>query len=263
MVDLVPRKSFEFRMSKKVAELTQVVHMLFTRNHEKEVEIDALKDAYEYDIQLLLDDAHQKILVLEKRISELEKLSAEQAINFKEAVERESNDRKEEWAKCVVGLERQLQDEKSECQNLRDLLIQTQKDVEKLRQSAMEDSSSKTSELQAKDQEIAKLKKANFTLEKRVKEQQAQEEARKTEFTTTTDQLTRDLTQIQELLEETHRVKESVITKNRQLEGDLKQLKKDFGRKVSEIVSSKNSIAVPSQISNQLVSILTLKIWQL
>lgn len=28
---------FDFRMSKKVAELTQVVHMLFTRNHEKEV----------------------------------------------------------------------------------------------------------------------------------------------------------------------------------------------------------------------------------
>ena len=33
-----PKKSFEFRMCKKVAELTQVVHMLFTRNHEKEVE---------------------------------------------------------------------------------------------------------------------------------------------------------------------------------------------------------------------------------
>jgi hypothetical protein len=34
------KKTFEFRMSKKVAELTQVVHMLFTRNHEKEVEIE-------------------------------------------------------------------------------------------------------------------------------------------------------------------------------------------------------------------------------
>lgn len=31
------RKGFEFKMSKKVAELTQVVHMLFTRNHEREV----------------------------------------------------------------------------------------------------------------------------------------------------------------------------------------------------------------------------------
>ncbi|XP_064609906.1 protein FAM184A-like [Liolophura sinensis] len=251
MADFVPRKSFEFRMSKKVAELTQVVHMLFTRNHEKEVEIDALKDAYECDIQLLLDDANQKILVRETRIAELEKLYADQATHFKEAVERESNGCKEEWANCVAGLERQLQDEKSECQNLRDLLIQTQKDVEKLRQSAMEDSSSKTSELQAKDQEISKLKKANVTLEKRVKEQQAQEEARAVEFTMKTDRLTRDITQLQELLEETHRVKENVITKNRQLEADLKQLRKDFGRKVSEIVSSKNSIAMPAQISNQ------------
>ena len=31
------KNGFDFRMSKKVAELTQVVHMLFTRNHEKEV----------------------------------------------------------------------------------------------------------------------------------------------------------------------------------------------------------------------------------
>ena len=31
------RKGFEYKMSKKVAELTQVVHMLFTRNHEREV----------------------------------------------------------------------------------------------------------------------------------------------------------------------------------------------------------------------------------
>ena len=47
------KKTFDFRMSKKVAELTQVVHMLFTRNHEKEVEIEAMKDAYEYEIQLV------------------------------------------------------------------------------------------------------------------------------------------------------------------------------------------------------------------
>ena len=31
------RKGFEYKMSKKVAELTQVVHMLFMRNHEREV----------------------------------------------------------------------------------------------------------------------------------------------------------------------------------------------------------------------------------
>mgnify|MGYP001794144223 CR=1 FL=1 len=33
------KKNFEYRMSKKVAELTQVVHLLFTKNHEREVSI--------------------------------------------------------------------------------------------------------------------------------------------------------------------------------------------------------------------------------
>ena len=66
------KRSFEFRMSKKVAELTQVVHMLFTRNHEKEVEIEAIKDSYEHEIELVIDDAKNKIRHLEVKVQELQ-----------------------------------------------------------------------------------------------------------------------------------------------------------------------------------------------
>jgi len=49
-------KSFDLKMSKKVAELTQVVHMLFMRNHEREVEVQLTKDLY----NLELDRLHKK-----------------------------------------------------------------------------------------------------------------------------------------------------------------------------------------------------------
>ena len=70
-----PKKSFEFRMCKKVAELTQVVHMLFTRNHEKEVEIDALKKSYEREIELVLEDAKGKIGHLEQLMADMQNQS--------------------------------------------------------------------------------------------------------------------------------------------------------------------------------------------
>ncbi|KAL3866083.1 hypothetical protein ACJMK2_043421 [Sinanodonta woodiana] len=98
MAEMERKKTFEFRMSKKVAELTQVVHMLFTRNHEKEVEIEALKEAYEHEISLIMDDAKRKISLLENKVSELErKLEREQHSH----IERDYNDELEKLRREV------------------------------------------------------------------------------------------------------------------------------------------------------------------
>ena len=70
------KRSFEFRMCKKVAELTQVVHMLFTRNHEKEVEMEALRQAYEMEISEILVDARRRIAELEKQREDILKEQA-------------------------------------------------------------------------------------------------------------------------------------------------------------------------------------------
>ncbi|KAL5004231.1 hypothetical protein ScPMuIL_017687 [Solemya velum] len=47
--------------------------------------------------------------------------------------------------------------------------------------------------------------------------------------------------QLQELLGETHKSKEILAGKNRQLEIDLKHLRRDFSRKVSEVVANQQS----------------------
>lgn len=61
------------KLSRKIAELTMVIHLLFTRNHERELELEALKTAYEHEISLILEEAKGKISWLEGQLNELEK----------------------------------------------------------------------------------------------------------------------------------------------------------------------------------------------
>ncbi|CAG2256606.1 unnamed protein product [Mytilus edulis] len=197
------KKTFEFRMSKKVSELTQVVHMLFTRNHEKEVEIEAMKEAFEYEILLVQEDA-QRTKSWKNRL--------------KSALKNESDSREEEWKAKLIASEKNLLEEKAECQNLRDLLINAQRDIEKLRQGVADQLASKNEEILRKNQELDKLRKLVANLEK--------------------TQLEKELQQLQALLEETHRNKMKLEEKNAKLETDLKNLGKTFSRKVAEVVAS-------------------------
>ena len=84
-------------MCKKVAELTQVVHMLFTRNHEKEVEIDALKKSYEHEIDLVLKDARGKIDKLEKCVADLRSKSEADLERQRREVLSEVTSQEAEW----------------------------------------------------------------------------------------------------------------------------------------------------------------------
>ena len=61
------------------------------------------------------------------------------------------------------------------------------------------------------------------------------------------EKLERELAQLQALLEETHRGKMHLESKSQKLETDLKNLRKDFSRKVSEVVASQKTVhAVPA-----------------
>ena len=243
------KRTLEFRMSKKVAELTQVVHMLFTRNHEKEVEVDALKEAYEYEISLVIDDAREKITKLDNRVVELErKLEREknrQTEVIKEAVIQETSDKEDEWRRKLVAAEKALNDEKLETQHLRDLLINAQKDIEKLRQRVEEQLNSKTDEIQRREVELSKLRKNVSDLEKtmQTKELRANDTIRNLERSN--EKLEKECYETQELLEETHKVKENLIARVKQLESEMKTLKRDFQKKVSDVFQKNHVVHVP------------------
>ncbi|XP_033108868.1 WEB family protein At3g02930, chloroplastic-like [Anneissia japonica] len=72
------KKSFEIKMCKKVAELTQVVHMLFTKNHEREIEIATMTKEYESEISRLVHTHSEKIRALSNDVKEI-KVAEERA----------------------------------------------------------------------------------------------------------------------------------------------------------------------------------------
>ncbi|XP_028399167.1 spindle pole body component 110-like [Dendronephthya gigantea] len=61
------------KLSKKIAELTMVVQMLFTRNHEKELELSATKKACEEEIRRVTEEGKGKLNWLEKQLDDLER----------------------------------------------------------------------------------------------------------------------------------------------------------------------------------------------
>lgn len=243
------KRSLEFRMSKKVAELTQVVHMLFTRNHEKEVEVDALKDAYEHEISLVQEDARSKINKLENSVQELErKLEREknrQMDVVQTAVVQETFDKEDEWRRKLVAAEKALNEEKLETQHMRDLLINAQKDIEKLRQKVQEQLDSKTDEIQRRENEISKLRKEIFDLERTLRDKDKQNGDRIKMLESNNERLEGELVEMQDLLEETHKLKESLSAKVKQLEIELKSLKRDFQKKVSDVVQQNHVVKIP------------------
>ncbi|ESO88373.1 hypothetical protein LOTGIDRAFT_234666 [Lottia gigantea] len=228
-----PKKTFEFRMSKKVAELTQVVHMLFTRNHEKEIEMEALKDAYEHEIELVIKDAKNKISLLEKQISELLKnrqKNSEKQLDLKAM--------RDEYERKVKDLESSLHDEKTECQNLRDLLINAQGDIEKLRCGVSDQIVHKNEELKRKEVEMDKLRKRSAILEKNLKETEREMTLTMREAENNAAKLREEITHIHSALDDSYQTRESLHSRIKQLEADLKSYKRDFSRKVTETVAN-------------------------
>ena len=248
MADKVKR-TLEFRMSKKVAELTQVVHMLFTRNHEKEVEIDFLKEEYENEITRVIEDGRGRIGKLESKVAELErKLEREknkQTEIIKEVVAQETGDKEDEWRKKLVAAEKALNDEKQETQNLRDLLINAQKDIEKLRQKVEEQLNSKTDEIQRREIELSHLRKQVTDLERSLQNKQLQANETIKNLERNNEKLEKECLEMQMLLDETHKVKESLISRVKLLETELRSLRRDFQKKVSDVVQQNQVVKIP------------------
>ncbi|XP_013416489.1 protein FAM184A [Lingula anatina] len=237
MADAKARKTFEFRMSKKVAELTQVVHMLFTRNHEREVEIEALKDAYEHEISLLIKDAKSRIEAEENKVKEMEQKGAAEGEKFKSLLEIEMRQRETELQKRIEQKDKQLSEEKRECQSLRDMLINAQKDIENLRQGVTDDLNSKKDELILKEREIENLKRTVGNMERKMKEKERETEDIVAELEETNSKLLKEIERLRELLEESSESKEALTIRNKQLESDYRNLKKELAKKFSEMAN--------------------------
>ena len=226
------RKSFDFRMSKKVAELTQVVHMLFTRNHEKEIEIEALKDAYEDEIDRVIKDAKDKITDLEKQMNKLSSQTTDSANSLKEREEMENiiKMKEEKWKQRLAVLELQFQNEKLECQKARDLLIQAQQDMERLRDSQSQEVVNNTKETNKLNREIDQLKSQVTCLEKQLQESptsgKVMDELHKSHA-----RFQKEFAEMKSALLDSEERGEQLVTKNKLLDEQVKELKKELDKR--------------------------------
>ena len=222
------KKSFDFRMSKKVAELTQVVHMLFTRNHEKEMEIEALKDAYEDEINCVIKDAKGKICDVEKQLEKLSSKSSFDANGLKEIkrMEQLMKDKDEEWKNKTAMLQLQLKNEKLECQNVRDLLIQAQKDIERLRESQSQDEAKKTSENEKLNKENEQMKSQIQMMKKQLNGSPNSEVFQ--ELQKNYNHIVKDFSSLKDTLMGSEKTREQLASKNKSLEEQIRELKKEI-----------------------------------
>ena len=261
------KKSFDFRMSKKVAELTQVVHMLFTRNHEKEIETEALKDAYEDEIDAVIKGAKTKIADLEKQLSDLKSLTttSDNAWKETERIKSTLKEKENEWSKQITTLELELKNEKLEYQKVRDLLIEAQKDIERLRESQNLNATNKINETEIVMREIENLKAQNRKLQKELESSPSLEVY--TKLQKTLERTSNELSEMKTTFLNSEKTREQLTVRNKLLEEQVRELKKEIGRK-SERQTAFNGQDGVNTISRSsvVVSIVTIflkikKIW--
>lgn len=77
--------------------MSQVIHILFVSNHEKEVKISALVDAYEYEIDHVIADARSRLDAVEKQLQEARESSARLESEFNARIDQALAKNNEEW----------------------------------------------------------------------------------------------------------------------------------------------------------------------
>ena len=227
-------KSFEYRMSKKVSELTQVVHLLFTRNHEKEVEIEALKDAYEYEIELVQQDARG---IIGRAETQLKELQLQLDATVQEAMRNDV-----ELKMKLKEVERKLLEEKVECQKLRDLLIGSERSMEMLRDGT--------------SNELTRIKSDLINLQKEYGRQTAllsasdSEKEKALQLCSETqrnyEECSRELEKIKLKLEKADKFCAELLERNKKLDSELRNIRSS--RAKSEVNKSKANATVILQV---------------
>lgn len=148
------------KLSRKIAELTMVIHLLFTRNHEREFEVEALKTAYEHEISLILDEAKGKISWLEGQLDDLEKYRV--LLDLK-------NTESEKDKQQIADLQNKEAELKALLEQKDQLLAVAQKQIVELKESHMDKLKSGDEQVAILTEELETVKKENSDLKDKLK----------------------------------------------------------------------------------------------
>ena len=169
------------RLSRKIAELTMVVHLLFTRNHEREIEIEAWKTAYENEISVIQKDLKSRMGWLEGQLNDLEKfkvlydLKNGECEKLKDQISQHQDNEKS--LKYEIEQKNQLlsiaQNEIVELKDRLNSKVQTDEQVAALMaeiEQFKRENTELKDKLSAKTQKIKKCQSQNKEMQKRIEE---------------------------------------------------------------------------------------------
>ncbi|XP_071488738.1 uncharacterized protein [Diadema antillarum] len=134
---LCNKKSFEYKMSKKVAELTQVVHMLFSRNHEREVELEATKEAYEQEVSNVVADAQKRIEGLEQCLATAKKQAEAEHARAMSDYDKKLQEQKKESEKLLLEVRDKNGKLVSEIGELKGAIVKLEEEVKRTKEQAL------------------------------------------------------------------------------------------------------------------------------
>ncbi|PAA69119.1 hypothetical protein BOX15_Mlig018287g1 [Macrostomum lignano] len=231
-----PRLSFEYRVSKKIAELTQVVHMLFKRQHERECELAAVRSAYESELELTRKDAAERL--------EAQELLARDREETAKRLDDDLAKRRREFDEQRTKLERKLADRDAQLARLRESRDQMKKMLEEAGREIDSMRSSVTLELSEKGERSRLVEEENAGL----REKLAKLSYKLAERERVADELSKELdsakkraqkwnkecSELQAYAEEQAKAAEALRLKNKQIENELRTMKRDANRRLSE-----------------------------
>ncbi|XP_046860716.1 probable E3 ubiquitin-protein ligase bre1 isoform X2 [Xenia sp. Carnegie-2017] len=200
------------KLSKKIAELSTIVQALFTKNHEKELELTATKQTYDNEIKRVTEEGKHKLNWLEKQLDDLERFRT--LLEMKTAECEQRKETIESLHKMQVESERKVVERGK-------MLTEAFAEIETLK-----------SEIAARSpEEIQKMKQANLELsEKLLNEQEHLKEEKDN-----ANELKNKLKTIEESLSD-------MLAENRTLKEECCQLKEELSFAQDEVRLLRNSL---------------------
>ena len=244
------RKSFDFKMSKKVAELTQVVHMLFVKNHEREVELEAVRAAYEEELSNVIADARTKLeklrlsLAEEQRRGNVARKALEQSLEEKENgfsqrlaasdVRVKELERNNEFMKEQVGRLQRIADANEKEDRREEELSEFQRQLDRAH-----------AELQEKEAELARYREMVGRQTNQQEGNNATVGQLRNQMELMKSDLTLQITDLKSELVDTINGKERLLQKNKNLELDLRSLRKELDSRRQADLNTQPTLKTP------------------
>jgi chromosome segregation ATPase len=224
------------KLSKKIAELSSVVQLLFTRNHEKDLELSATKKACDDEMRRVTEEGKSRLNWLEKQLDDLERfrtlleMKTDECERTKATVET-LHEKQLEAERKVIERGAMLSDALTEIENLKkEISARSPEQVEALKREKLQLSN----ELSGERESLAKQKDLVADLQSKVEliqanlsEMLSENQTLKQECTKLKDDLSFAQNEVSTLTQSLHEAKrhgERALHRTRKLEEKNKQM---------------------------------------